>query len=165
MPQVPQGKAKIPPIDSRPINGTKFAQPREKPRGKRQPVEPDLGIKAHGHPWQRAAGGGGELLKGCLGGKSNHEPFHPAIVAWKEEMAVWMGEKSLGNNNEETNQLEGPRRDGVNSFWLKIFRRPAEILRGLLFRVMNALDWMLDWLVRGRTLMFKKGPKEGSRAD
>ena len=60
---------------------------------------------------------------------------------------------------------KAPGPDGINSFWLKAFRRPTIILRGLLFRVMERHDRMPDWLVRGRMVLIPKDPNEEWRAD
>ncbi len=60
-------------------------------------------------------------------------------------------------------RVPGP--DGINSFWLKAFRGPTTLLKGLLFRVMEGRDRMPDWLVRGRTVLIPKVPNGEWRAD
>ena len=107
--------------------------------------------------------------KGVWETEGTYHPHHEAIASWTREIREQTRSDPDDNpplNRERAWEMAtkkmknwtAPGPDGIPGYWLKRFKRTADLMKHLLWKVLDGETEIPEWLVRGRTVLL---PKEG----
>lgn len=82
-----------------------------------------------------------------------YEPHHPALGKLKTTMRALTAERPDSEPVYREEAWGAPGPDCLEGFWLKSFRGPVNLMKTLLWEVMDGTSEVPSWLVRGRTVM------------